>query len=543
MTDKRNIVVLVGIAGSHNAFSLSLYNLKSYALNDPAIRRDWDIGVIQHPLIAPTQEEDKVPDLIERIVAEKPSLVGFSCYMWNVEPFRMLGKALREQLPETKILWGGPEMATDYLDQGLFDEYEMDFCISGEGEATFVELLHNLSEGKPAVNKISGLSHRTTPDKSMSVNSKRKPFKSLLDIPSPFLSGVVDDEVVMRPKVEGNIETQRGCSLRCAYCVYHKDMNKISYSAVDRTLDEVRYLINKGVKRLRFVDANFTSDLDHAKAILQGMIRAGFETTLMFELIPGFIDEEFAGLMGEFNSLYPLNEITVGVGVQTINLAILKKMRRAIRLNRFETTFDLLQKNKIYAKIDLIIGLPGEDMASIERTLEYMLEKLRQGQEHLLCCHVMRGLPGTQLLDIAREYEMEFSSRNEPHELVQSPILPRADMVKCLRRTAVVFRLTNHRGWADREFISGRRSKDATIRDAFFEARDRLGISNVGLVDLIVDGLLVHLGGTDSWFAKADFPYAETWWWNYSALEVRNKWLQKYLSQLQTVDTAERLAV
>jgi len=303
--------------------------------------------------------------------------------MWIVEPFRMLGKALRTQLPETKILWGGPEMATDYLDQGLFDDHEMDFCISGEGEATFVELLHNLGERRPAINKISGLSYRTALDEPMSVNSKRKPFKSLLDIPSPFLTGIVDDEVLMRSKVEGNIETQRGCSLRCAYCVYHKDMNKISYSAVDRTLEEIRYLINKGIKRLRFVDANFTSDLDHAKAILRGMIREEFETTLMFELIPGFIDEEFASLMGELNSLYPPNEITVGVGVQTINLAVLKRMRRAIRLNRFETTFDLLQKNKIYCKIDLITGLPGEDVASIERTLEYMLEKLRQGQKFL----------------------------------------------------------------------------------------------------------------------------------------------------------------
>jgi radical SAM superfamily enzyme YgiQ (UPF0313 family) len=543
MTTKRNAAVLVGIAGSHNAFSLSLYNLKSYAHIDPAIRRDWDIQVIQHPLIAPTREEKEVPPLIERIVEANPMLVGFSCYMWNVEAFRLIGKALREKLPETKIVWGGPEMATDYLEQGLFDDYEMDYCISGEGELTFLELLRNLSAGKPKLAKIAGLSHRQVPDQPMSVNGKRKPFKTLLDIPSPFLSGVVDDEVVMRSKVEGNIETQRGCSLRCAYCVYHKDMSKISYSAVDRTLDEVRYLINKGVKRLRFVDANFTSDLEHAKEILRGMIRERFETTLMFELIPGFIDEELAALMGEFNALYPHNEITVGVGVQTINLAVLKRMRRAIRLNRFEMTFDLLQKYKVYAKIDLIIGLPGEDMASIEQTLEYMLEKLRHGQEHLLCCHVMRGLPGTQLLDIAREYEMEFSSLNEPHELIQSPILPRQDMVKCLRRTAVVFRLTNHRGWADREFISGRRSADVSIRDAFFDARDRLGISNVQLVDLIVDGLMDHLGAGDSWFANPDFPYAETWWWNYSAIEVRNKWLQGYLTDLQPYEVPEPLAV
>ena len=530
---KRKVAVLVGIAGSHKAFSLSLYNLKSFAHTEPVLRHDWDIQVIQHPFIAPTREGEEVPSLLDQIVGAKPELVGFSCYMWNVEPFRMIGRALREQLPETKILWGGPEMATEYLQQGLYDDYEMDFCISGEGELTFLQLLQHLNAGKPAIDEINGLSYRQTTGGSIQVNTRREPFKSLLEIPSPFLTGVVDDAVLMRPKVEGNIETQRGCNLRCAYCIYHKDMDKISYSAVDRTLDEIRYMINKGVKRLRFVDANFTSDLEHAKNIIRGMISERFETTLMFELIPGFIDKEFAALMGKFNNLYPHNEITVGVGVQTINLAVLKKMRRAIRLDRFEKTFDLLQKHKVYAKIDLIIGLPGEDMASIECTLEYMLEKLRNGQEHLLCCHTMRGLPGTQLIDIAQEYDMVFSSKNEPHELIESPVLPRADMIKCLRRTAVVFRLTNHRGWADREFISGLRSQDVTIRDAFFDARDRLSISNVQLVDLIVEGLMDHLKERNSWFSDPDFPYAETWWWNYSALEVRNKWLQEYLTELQ----------
>ena len=43
--------MLVGRAGSHNAFSLSLYNLKAYAFGDPMIKKNWNIDVIQHPLI------------------------------------------------------------------------------------------------------------------------------------------------------------------------------------------------------------------------------------------------------------------------------------------------------------------------------------------------------------------------------------------------------------------------------------------------------------------------------------------------------------
>jgi radical SAM superfamily enzyme YgiQ (UPF0313 family) len=258
----------------------------------------------------------------------------------------------------------------------------------------------------------------------------------------------------------------------------------------------------------------------------------------MFELIPGFLDEELAALFGEFNSMYEWNQVTLGVGVQTINLEVLRKIRRGIRIEKFEQTFQLLQKYKIYAKIDLIIGMPGEDIASIERTLEYMMDKLSGSQAHLLCCHVMRGLPGTELLDIAKEYGMVFSSKYEPYELVESPSLPREDMLKCLRRTAVIFRLINHSGWADEEFISGKQSSDMTVRDHFFDTRDRLGISNVSLIDLIIEGLMEYLVERNSWFVQPDFPYAETWWWNYSRVEIENEWILTFLANLSAQEAA-----
>jgi radical SAM superfamily enzyme YgiQ (UPF0313 family) len=531
---KKKRALLVGVAGSNNAFSLSLYNLKAYAYADADIRRTWELAILQHPLINVTHQAEKVPKLADQIVAHAPDLLALSCYMWNVNVLKQLAAVVRQRLPWTEIVWGGPEIATDYLREGTYTDFPADFCVAGEGELTFRELLRNRTEGTPELSAIDGLAFRTGADAPFTVNARRTPFKSLLEIPSPFLSGVVDDEVLLRRKVQANIETQRGCNLRCSYCIYHKDMDRISYSEVHRVIDEVAYVVNKGVKDVRFVDANFSSSLDHAKAVMRGLIARRFETKLMFELIPGFIDDELASLFAEFNALYDWNEVTLGVGVQTINLEVLRKIRRAIKLDKFERTFDLLQKYGIYAKIDLIVGMPGEDIASIERTLEYMLAKLRASQAHLLCCHVMRGLPGTELLEIAKEYGMVFSSEHEPHELLESPALPRADMLKCLRRTAVIFRLINHRGWASREFISGKESRDTAIRDAFFAARDRLGVSHVALVDLIVQGLLEHLQG-DSWFVDPQFPYAETWWWNYSGLEVTNDWLAGFLARLAPV--------
>ncbi len=534
-SNKKMKAMLVGIAGSHNAFSLSLYNLKAYAFGDPMIKKNWNIDVIQHPLInfGETFNNKKLSDLSKKIIAKKPNLVGFSCYMWNFDSFIKIAENLKKKIPNTKIILGGPEIATDYVKNSHFDKYPVDFCISGEGELTFLELLKYLKTNTPDITKIDGLSYRKNLKKPFIVNSKRKPFSSLSEIPSPFLEGIVSEEVLARNGVEANLETQRGCNLRCSYCIYHKDMDKVSYSEIKRIVKEVRYVTKRGVRKIRFVDANFSSNKDHAKSVMKALIRERFKTSLFFELIPGFIDEELASLFGKYTKLHPENHITIGVGVQTINPKILKLMRRTIRKEKFEMTFKLLQKYDIYTKIDLIIGLPEEDISSIENTMEYMVDQLRGSRAHLLCCHVMRGLPGTELMDIAKKNKMTFSSRNEPHELIESPTLPRSDMLKSLRRTGVLFRLINHVGWADREFIYGKTSKKTNIRDLFFATKDRLSISNVQLIDLIVDKLYTHLKSIKSWFSMPDFPYAETWWWAHSSREITNEWLITCLSNLQ----------
>ena len=107
MKNKLSKAVLVGIAGSNNAFSLSLYNLKAFAYNDPEIRGKWDLSIIQHPLININRRDIEIPPLIDRIVNAKPDLVGFSCYMWNVNVFNEVAQALRKRIPNTQIIWGG----------------------------------------------------------------------------------------------------------------------------------------------------------------------------------------------------------------------------------------------------------------------------------------------------------------------------------------------------------------------------------------------------------------------------------------------------
>ena len=122
----KRTATLVGIAGSFNAMSLSLYNLKSYALlTETEVPNHWDIDILQRKLITPGSAvaEQMTQQAIDLIVKSEPELVGFSVYMWNVNVFKGIARTLRRVLPNAKIVMGGPEIASDYIREGNYDDF------------------------------------------------------------------------------------------------------------------------------------------------------------------------------------------------------------------------------------------------------------------------------------------------------------------------------------------------------------------------------------------------------------------------------------
>ena len=240
---------------------------------------------------------------------------------------------------------------------------------------------------------------------------------------------------------------------------------------------------------------------------MRGLIGINAETELMFELIPGFIDEELAALFAKYASMDSRNRVELGIGVQTVNLEVLRTMRRGIRAEKFAQTLELLQRPGISAKVDLILGLPGETEESWNRTLEYMCESLEHARDYFLCIHVLRGLPGTELLGISDEYGQVFTDRDIPHELYDSPAFPRDAMVRSLRRSAVAYRIMNAPRW----------NRATGITRTFHRLRKSSCLTYVEMIDHVVKSLISELD-RKSRFLDPDFPNAEYWWF-YRAIE------------------------
>ena len=98
-------------------------------------------------------------DILADLYRRQPDLIGFSCYIFNVEPTLKLISSLKKLLPRCRILLGGPE--TSYRAKELLEYYpEIDFIISGEGEIPFFSLLKQAGSEQGDFSSIPALHYR-----------------------------------------------------------------------------------------------------------------------------------------------------------------------------------------------------------------------------------------------------------------------------------------------------------------------------------------------------------------------------------------------
>ena len=73
--------------------------------------------------------------LVAAILDRRPQLVGFTCYLWNIQRTIWIARQLKAARPELLVLLGGPEITDD--NRWVLEEPAIDLAAIGEGEQTF----------------------------------------------------------------------------------------------------------------------------------------------------------------------------------------------------------------------------------------------------------------------------------------------------------------------------------------------------------------------------------------------------------------------
>jgi radical SAM superfamily enzyme YgiQ (UPF0313 family) len=417
-TVRRSVVLIqlpippLGPAPIRGNVPLAAAYLKLYA-ESRGLGHDYAIEVFPAPLA--NRLGDRA--LVEELLAREPWLVGFTCYLWNVERTLWIARALKERKPEIKIVLGGPEITAD--NAWVLGSPDYDFAAIGEGEQTFSSLLLGLIDGEEAPpGPIAGLyvSPRTEPRfRPERLPAFRKPLSSLDRLGSPYLAGILDaasERMLL-------LETTRGCVFNCKFCYYPKSYDTQYFLSREAVLASLGHAHERLAEEVFLLDPTLNQRKDFAgfvRTLAQG--NPGRRFRYFGELRAEGITPEIAGLLSDAG----FEEVEVGL--QSIAADTMDLMGRRNNLRAFERGVRALLDRGIKVTVDLIIGLPGDTETSIRQGLRYLLDGGLYSRVQVFNLAV---LPGTAFRHDAAELGLTYQPR-PPYYVLRTPTLDRVAM-------------------------------------------------------------------------------------------------------------------
>ena len=143
--------------------------------------------------------------VVSRILEHHPSVVAFSCYIWNIGEVLSVCRVLKEMRPDICIVLGGPEVS--YETKRFWDTNAVDYIIRGEGEKPMASLLSALRNGKPLPDGLGICTQEREEDlyAEQDLSSLENPYTE------EYLSAVSGRLAYF--------EASRGCPFSCAFCL------------------------------------------------------------------------------------------------------------------------------------------------------------------------------------------------------------------------------------------------------------------------------------------------------------------------------------
>lgn len=333
-----------------------------------------------NPTILEYTIKDPSFNIVSDIYQQKPDIVGFSCYIWNIEETIRVIRMLRKVSPQVKIILGGPEVSYDVHDW-LRKIEEVDFIVMGEGEASFKALLEYFNDEIP-LDDVPGICYL----QNGKIKIHTQPNKiDLRELPSPFR--FKEDLPHLSKRIQ-YIETSRGCPFQCQFCLSSIEVG-VRYFNREKIKEDIRYLMANGAKTIKFVDRTFNISRSYAMEMFQFLIDEHIPgVVFQFEITADIMRPEVIEFL---NDNAPKGLFRFEIGVQSTNDLTNELVKRRQNFEKLKRTVMLVKEGgKIDQHLDLIAGLPEEDYASFRQTFNDVFA-LRPEELQLGFLKLLRG--------------------------------------------------------------------------------------------------------------------------------------------------------
>ncbi len=418
-------ILLVAVNAKYIHSNLAVYSLKAYA-------KQWKAHIEIAEYTINHRREQVLKDLYER----RPDVLAFSCYIWNLDFLEGILPDLPKILPGAPVFLGGPEVS--YETEAFLERHpEVDGVMRGEGEETFARLceclLDNHRQGRRLVDgleEIPGLLlqnnfQRTGISEALPAENQKQDMNqkesmvcdgmSLDSLPFPY------EEL---ENFENRIlyyESSRGCPFSCSYCLSSIE-KRVRFRNLKLVFSELDFFLERKVPQVKFVDRTFNCDRKRARVIWRYIKEHdNGVTNFHFEVGADLLEEEDLELLSGFRP----GCVQLEIGVQSTNLKTLKEIRRASDLEKLAANVKRIHDcRNIHQHLDLIAGLPYEDLESFEKSFNDVYEM----EPDQLQLGFLKVLKGSHMYEMAENYGLLYGEK-PPYEVIGTKWLSYQDIL------------------------------------------------------------------------------------------------------------------
>ncbi len=372
-------------------------------------------------------EEDYI---FSEIVREQYDIICLSCYIWNITQILYLTSNIRKVNKDVIIILGGQEVSFD-SEHIIEENPQIDYIIRGEGEKTFIELMHFLTEGEGKIEAIKGITYQR--DNKIISNEERELIQDLDEVSFPYGHYFPYENRIIY------YETSRGCPYHCSYCM-SSVIRGVRYFSLERVKKDLSFFLKNHVPQVKFVDRTFNANQKRCMAIMQYICENdNGKTNFHFEMNGDQIDEA----MLSFLKTVRKGLFQFEIGVQTTNPKTIEAINRKTDFDKIKYNVKKLnQYGNIHLHLDLIAGLPYEDYNRFLKSFNDVYDT----QPHNLQLGFLKLLKGAKIREEADQHGYIFRAQ-EPYEILSNQYLSHHDLIRLKRIEEMLDKFYNRPGF------------------------------------------------------------------------------------------------
>jgi len=324
----------------------------------------------------------KTTEIVEKLLAHQPRIIGFGVYIWNVEETTKVVALLKRIAPEVTIVLGGPEVSYESAEQQIVQL--ADYLITGWGDVTFPALCRQILHG---------------PKPLMKIHAGVQPPLNELALPYDLYS---DEDIAHRTLY---VEASRGCPFKCEFCLSSLDKTAWPFD-LDLFLSKLENLHARGARLFKFVDRTFNLNIKSSLKIMQFFLdklaaHPDDPVFAHFEVVPDHLPDALKDSIQKF----PPGTLQFEIGIQSFNPEVQTLVSRKQNNDKAaENIRWLCQHSHAHLHVDLIAGLPGEDLASFARGFDRLIALA----PHEIQFGILKRLRGTPIIRHTEAYGLVF---------------------------------------------------------------------------------------------------------------------------------------